>query len=303
MPTDLHSELAIGQIGMDLKADSNPDGETKDHYPTGSQYWQGTRSAAHSAIQILIAEATRYLDVDHNALEGVEPRPFHRDGQERPLLQLVDSHVNGAGFCAWLGTGGSGQVPPVLEIIQQALEGHPEAWGREPHRSQCQDACYSCVKTYENQNLHGLLDWRLGLAYLRAFSDPTWACGLDGDFSWPALRDWPNLAKETAMMTLRLWGGDKDADLIESTRNNSLNLMAFRLPLTHQSKCPWVIVRHPLWRPDRSNGALADFRQELAAQSAGTAVLCWDTFNLMRRPGRTRQWMTLQGRRTRRRQS
>jgi DEAD/DEAH box helicase domain-containing protein len=303
MPMDLHSELAIGQIGMDLKAEGNPDGETKDPYPTGSQYWQGTRSAAHSAIQILIAEATRYLDVDHNALEGVEPRPFHRDGQERPLLQLVDSHVNGAGFCAWLGTGGSGQVPPVLEIIQQALEGHPEAWGREPHRSQCQDACYSCVKTYENQNLHGLLDWRLGLAYLRAFSDPTWACGLDGDFSWPALRDWPNLAKETAMMTLRLWGGDKDADLIESTRNNSLTLMAFRLPLTHPSKRPWVIVRHPLWRPDRSNGALADFRQELATQGAGTAVLCWDTFNLMRRPGRTRQWMTRQGRRTRRRQS
>jgi DEAD/DEAH box helicase domain-containing protein len=301
MPKALHPELAIGQIGMELKAEGNPDGEINDPYPTGSQYWQGTRSAAHSAIQILIAEATRYLDVDHNALEGVEPRPFHRDGEELPLLQLVDSHVNGAGFCAWLGTGGSGQVPPVLEIIQQALDGRPEAWGREPHRSQCQDACYSCVKTYENQNLHGLLDWRLGLAYLRAFSDPTWACGLDGDFSWPALRDWPNLAKETAMMTLRLWGGDTDADWIESTQANGLTLMAFRLPLTHQSKRPWVIVRHPLWRPDRSNGALADFRHELSAKSDGTAVLCWDTFNLMRRPGRSRQWMTRQGGRRRRR--
>lgn len=301
MPADLHPELAIGQLGLDLKAEGNPDGQNKDPYPTGSQYWQGTRSAAHSAIQILIAEATRYLDVDHNALEGVEPRPFHRDGEELPLLQLVDSHVNGAGFCAWLGTGGSGQVPPVLEIIQQAMDCRPEAWGREPHRSQCQDACYSCVKTYENQNLHGLLDWRLGLAYLRAFSDPTWACGLDGDFSWPALRDWPHLAKDTAMMTLRLWGGDTDADWIESTQANGLTLMAFRLPLTLQRNRPWVMVRHPLWRPDRSNGILANFRQELATQSGGKPVLCWDTFNLMRRPGRTRQWMTRQGRRPRRR--
>ena len=149
--------------------------------------------------------------------------------------------------------------------------------------------------TYENQNLHGLLDWRLGLAYLRAFSDPTWACGLDGDFSWSGLCDWPDLARQTAVMTLRLWGGDAEADWIESTRANGLKLVAFRLPIDHRSRRPWVIVRHPLWRPDRSGGVLAEFRQELAAQVEATSVLCWDTFNLTRRPGRTRQWMSRQG--------
>lgn len=296
-PTALHPELAIGQIGMELKAYGNPDGDAKETDPTGSQYWQGTRSAAHSAIQILIAEATRYLDVDHNSLEGVEPRPILRKGQELPLIQLVDSHVNGAGFCAWLGTSEAGKTPPVLEIIQKALEERPEAWGEEPHRSQCQDACYSCVKTYENQNLHGLLDWRLGLSYLRAFSDSSWACGLDGDFSWPALRDWPYLAKETAELTLRLWGGDAEADLIESTRRDGLRLIAFRLPLTRQKNRPWVIVRHPLWRPDQATGVLAEFRAELANGSPDTKVIAWDTFNLTRRPGRTRQWMTAQGKR------
>lgn len=295
-PTRLHPDLAIGQIGMDLKAFGNPEeGVTKD-YPTGNQYWQGTRSAAHSAIQILIAEATRYLDVDHNSLEGVEPRPILRKGLELPLIQLVDSHVNGAGFCAWLGISEAGKTPPVLEIIQQALQERPEAWGAEPHRSQCQDACYSCVKTYENQNLHGLLDWRLGLAYLRAFSDPSWSCGLDGDFSWPALRDWPDFARQSALMHLRLWGGDPTVDLIESRRCNGLNLLAFRLPMRLNKNRSWVIVRHPLWRPDQASGVLADFRQELAVTSANGKVIAWDTFNLTRRPGRTRQWMTHQGR-------
>jgi hypothetical protein len=284
---------------MELQAHGNPEGEAKENHPTGSHYWQGTRSAAHSAIQILIAEATRYLDVDHNSLEGVEPRPILRKGQELPLIQLVDSHVNGAGFCAWLGTSEASKTPPVLEIIQKALDERPQAWGEEPHRSQCQDACYSCVKTYENQNLHGLLDWRLGLAYLRAFSDPSWACGLDGDFSWLALRDWPELAKQAAELTLRLWGGDVQADLIESTRLDGLSLIAFRLPLMRQRNRPWVIVRHPLWRPDQPSGVLADFRSELAGQSPDTKVIAWDTFNLTRRPGRTRQWMTAQGRRSR----
>lgn len=298
-PTALHSELAIGQIGMELHPHGNPEGEAKGNHPTGKQYWQGTRSAAHSAIQILIAEATRYLDVDHNALEGVEPRPIFRKVQELPLIQLVDSHVNGAGFCSWLGTSEAGKTPPVLEIIQKALNERPQAWGEEPHRSQCQDACYSCVKTFENQNLHGLLDWRLGLNYLRAFSDPNWTCGLDGDFSDPALRDWPDLAKETAVLTLRLWGGDAEADLVESTRRDGLKLIAFRLPVKRQKKRPWVIVRHPLWRPDQATGVLAEFKEELANGSPDTKVIAWDTFNLTHRPGRTHQWMTAQGRKPR----
>ena len=302
LPAGLHSELATGCLGMELKAPGNPEGENQDPFPSGSQYWQGTRAAAHSAIQILIAEATRFLDVDHNSLEGVEPRPFRLKGhEERPLIQLVDSHVNGAGFCAWLGTAEAGKTPPVIEIINTALKERGEAWGSEPHRSQCQDACYSCVKTYENQNLHGLLDWRLGLAYLRAFSDPTWACGLDGDFSSPVLSDWPDHARQAAEMTLRLWGGDVENDLIVSSRSNGLQLIAFRLPMSIQTSRPLVIVRHPLWHPETEAGALAEFRKELEANSAGTRVLCWDTFNLTRRPGRTRQWMTRQGGRQRRR--
>ena len=70
-------------------------------------------------------------------------------------------------------------------------------------------------------------------------------------------------------------------------------LIAFRLPMRIKRTRPWVIVRHPLWRPDQASGPLADFREELAVEAK---VIAWDTFNLTRRPGRTRQWMTHQGR-------
>ena len=290
-----HPELAIGQLGSQLSADGNPDEPLSEMYPSGQQYWQGTRAAALSAIQIIIAEATRWLDVDRNSLEGVEPRPFRFLDDQLPLIQLVDSHVNGAGFCAWLGTARAGGTAPLLPIIAQALNQLPQQWSTGSHRSLCQDACYGCLKTYDNQNLHALMDWRLGLSYLRAFSDPGWNCGLDGDFSWPAIADWPEHAQACARLTVSLWGGDLDHDLVESDRGNGLRLLAFRLPLMQGRKGPWVIVRHPLWRGDQSSGVLADFRQELQAANPGSRVLCWDTFNLSHRPGRTRQWMRAQG--------
>jgi hypothetical protein len=223
----------------------------------------------------------------------VEPRPFLFSGEQRPLIQLVDSHVNGAGFCAWLGGSRAGEAPPVLGILASVLDVLAKRWSTQGHADDCQEACYSCVKTYENQNLHGLLDWRLGLSYWRAFCEPRWSCGLDGDFSWGPLRDWPSHAEASARLTLSLWGGDTENDLICSGRENGLKLIAFRLPMKGPVKRPWVVVRHPLWRSDLNDGVLADFRSELAS-TQGVQVLCWDTFNLYRRPGRCRQWMQLQ---------
>jgi DEAD/DEAH box helicase domain-containing protein len=293
LPQGIHPQLATALLGGQLSVPDNPAGDLLPIYPRGEQYWQGVRSAALSASQILIATATRELDVDHSALEGVEPRPFLFSGEQRPLIQLVDSHVNGAGFCAWLGGSRDGEAPPVLGILASVLDGLAKRWSTQGHADDCQEACYSCVKTYENQNLHGLLDWRLGLAYWRAFCDPRWACGLDGDFSWGPLRDWPSQAQASARLTLSLWGGDPENDLICSARENGLQIVAFRLPMKGPVKRPWVVVRHPLWRSDLNDGVLADFRSELAS-THGVQVLCWDTFNLYRRPGRCRQWMQLQ---------
>jgi len=46
-----------------------------------------------------------------------------------------------------------------------------------------------CVQQYQNKRYHPLLDWRLGLAYLRSMIDPSFQCGLDGDFdSFPELK-------------------------------------------------------------------------------------------------------------------
>ena len=121
------------------------------------------RAAAISATELLIARATRELDVDHRSLEGVEPRPFGTGKTLLPLIQIVDAHVNGAGFSAYLGEGPPAQKPPILQYIEQCLLNEAEEWSQgDAPQGNCLDSCYQCLKTYENQYFHGLLDWLPG---------------------------------------------------------------------------------------------------------------------------------------------
>jgi len=298
LPKAVNPQLAIAELGSDLSLPGTPSEAEVPNLPEGRNYWQGVRAAAISATELLIARATRELDVDHRSLEGVEPRPFGTGDALLPLIQIVDAHVNGAGFSAYLGEGRQSQ-PPILQFIEKCLLGEADEWSSDKHQPNCQDSCYDCLKTYENQYFHGLLDWRLALTYLRAFVQPEWLCGLDGDFSWGPLRDWSEQAQRAARLNLQLWGGD-DSDLIRSNKGGGLDLVAFRLPMVGVPVRPWVIVRHPLWRWGLNYGPLANFAAELREANPGDSVICWDTFNLSRRPGRTRQWMAAQGARRRR---
>jgi hypothetical protein len=139
------------------------------------------------------------------------------------------------------------------------------------------------------------LDWRLGLCFLRAFADPSWACGLDGDLSWKPLAQWPQKARALAEATVMLWGGTLGADTIRSFMPTGWTheLTAFRIPLGTGSPLwlsPWIILRHPLWNCGPSvDGPLGEFRDHLIGE--GLYTLCWDDFNLRRRRGMTKQWI------------
>ena len=290
LPTAVHPHLAINKLGGDLMVPGQL--QAGQFYAEGAQYWQGVRAAAISASQLLIARATRELDVDHRSLEAVEPRPFGSDGGLLPLLQVVDAHINGAGFCSYLGEARQG-IPPILGFIEASLQQEAQHWSQMEHARTCQESCYECLKTYENQYFHGLLDWRLALVYLRALVQPKWSCGLDGDFSWGPLQDWLQQAEQAARLHLRLWGGD-ESHLIRFGVRKGPELVAFPLPVQSRTGEAVVIVRHPLWLWGHDEGPLQQFKQALHQENPSRKILCWDTFNLTRRPGRTYQWMRAQ---------
>ena len=112
---------------------------------------------------------------------------------------------------------------------------------------------------------HGLLDWRLGLAYLNMLQDPEYKCGLDGQFNTPELDGWLDSASELCKnfasqfnFVTKTWGG----------------LPGFEVGSKR------VIIVHPLWDKKNRSDIVAE-----AEANAGGHVAFLDTFNLLRRPG------------------
>lgn len=231
-----------------------------------------TRSAAISATQILVQKAALDLDVSSDEFEALEPRL--RNG--RPMLQIADSLINGSGLCRRLGDDRSDGTPHIIYLIREILE-RGDLWPlvdllrvdeEGDHAARCQSSCYRCIQRYGNRSYHGLLDWRLGLAYLRALVEPGYSAGLDtNDQDLPETVGWS--ARALAL-----------AHAIERMRPDSLVAEMHGpsgLPSLREQRHGGIVylIVNPLWRTD------GDFGEALAG---GTSVRFIDTFNLERRP-------------------
>ncbi|MFE0757898.1 DEAD/DEAH box helicase [Inquilinus sp. NPDC058860] len=231
-----------------------------------------TRSAAISATQILVQKAALDLDVASDEFEALEPRL--RDGN--PMLQMADSLINGSGLCRRLGDDRSDGTPHILFLINEIL-GDESKWPlvdflkknfEEDHSARCQTSCYRCIQRYGNRSYHGLLDWRLGLAYLRTLVTPGYSAGLDvKDRNFPETLGWHERARALAESV----AGMRPNSLIAEV-NQASGLPSLR---ERQAGGNTFLIVHPLWRTDGEFGT---------ALSGGAAVRFLDTFNLERRP-------------------
>jgi len=238
-----------------------------------------TRAAAISATQILVNKAALALDVSPDEFEALEPRL--RSGH--PMLQIADALINGSGLSRRLGEPASdGPTPLLVDLLHEILE-KPNVWplqdflrtGAEgPHAAQCQTSCYRCIQRYGNRRYHGLLDWRLGLAYLRTLVTPAYTCGLTpGDDKYPEIQGWRERASQLA-------------DDVEAMRKGTIRterLPHSDLPCLIEQKDGvelWrAVVIHPLWRHSEP-GVMRD----LLGADWSPSLRYLDTFELERRP-------------------
>lgn len=231
-----------------------------------------TRSAAISATQILVQKAALDLDIASDEFEALEPRL--REG--RPMLQMADSLINGSGLCRRLGDDRSDGTPHIVHLIGEILS-RTDVWPlvdfllvdeEGDHAARCQSSCYRCIQRYGNRSYHGLLDWRLGLAYLRALVTPSYSAGLDAkDQDLPETKGWHARALALAHAVEGMRPDSLIAELHEPSGLPSLRER-------HKGGNTYLII-NPLWRTD---GKLGE------ALSGGAAVRFIDTFNLERRP-------------------
>lgn len=229
------------------------------------------RSAALSATHMLVQRAALAMDIAPEEFEVLEPRS--REGH--PYLQIADTLVNGAGFSKRLAENYR-KEPLAVELMRSMLDEPNDkmtsTFSDQLHRDQCALSCYRCIQRFGNKNYHGLLDWRLGLSFMRCLLEPEHHVGLDGNFQdYKELSDWPELAMEAALSIQRL---------NPSTRKVT-QVGALNLPVVTDGTEAFMVV-HPFWDVLESPSAvisepLAELRLHF------DKVYCIDTFEASRR--------------------
>jgi hypothetical protein len=217
------------------------------------------------------------LDVDPEEFDPLEPRV--REGL--PVLQVADFLANGAGFSRRLA---HGERPLVLRLISGMVQSPRDdklvaRYFEGDHPEVCKAACYRCLQRFGNRSYHGLLDWRLGLSALRAFIQPDWQAGLDGQWnSAPELVDWRTYAEAVSTDIAALTPDDWAVGTA-----GRLGLPTIQARLKSRRRLVFV---HPLWSREAASIATSDGYD-------GTTMFV-DTFHAHRRPQRLVQ-MALEG--------
>ncbi|WP_180055201.1 MULTISPECIES: DEAD/DEAH box helicase [unclassified Acinetobacter] len=233
------------------------------------------RAAAVSATHLLVQRAALALDIAPEEFEPLEPRL--RDG--KPVLQIADMLVNGAGFCRRLTEKGTSEEL-IVELIKSMLNDLEDpfisSFFDEVHRKECSRSCYRCIQRYGNRGYHGLLDWRLGLSFLRCLLDTNHRVGLDGDFEqYPELRDWPLLARQAAL----------DIQRLDPNRRTVVFYGPLQLPVVlhdHESVNPEAfIIVHPFWNV--VDDIALEIQETLSLIDKTCSIRFIDTFETNRR--------------------
>jgi hypothetical protein len=261
-----------------LGMNSIPSGLALDRIGGRSAYTTSMRAAAISATQLLIQRAALELDIAPEEFESLEPRA--RRGL--PLLQVADFLVNGAGFSRRRADIDRG-VPFATRLLESMVSDPHDVlvapYFADHHPAQCSRSCYRCMQRYNNRGYHGLLDWRLGLSFLRCLLDDQWRAGLDGDWnSGRELLDWPRLAQDGAEELRRMDPGRRTID-----RRGPLNLPV--LLRQDGGRVQGFLIVHPFWRLDNLSlqiGSLAETVRSIGADE----IFFVDTFEVARRPVR-----------------
>lgn len=240
----------------------------------GSTASVAVRAAAISAAFLLVDRAALELDVDPSEFEILLPRCAHLQGSTYPVLQIADTLVNGSGLSRRLSSPAT--RPWFLDLMSGIVNDRDQWPLREfagaDHRLSCDQACYECMHRYSNRSYHGLLDWRLGLAYLRALLDPSYTVGGNGDFQKPELEDWEVMSVDALERIAR---GTSELTVIQGA---PLPAVEWR----KSGRSIVVAVKHPLWCQDGDDAP--DLVKAMRAAIPGKEVRWLDSFELSRRP-------------------
>lgn len=220
------------------------------------------------------------LDVDSLDIEIASVHHIHdSSGNRGAELYLSDEHPNGSGLVEWCNTNwsevlsglvsGAGKYSRFGSILkkQYASSLLPDTFWRSPDL---------LLKGYRNRQVHGLIDWRLGLEMIALIQDERFIPGLsDLPHGW-GTSYFPTQAANLARRYCSLFTSQKQIQVQEDNIHGWL--------YEDSSQRTLSVVTHPLWRPPRSgHGHITSSIDDLIDKYKPNTLRFIDTFNLTRR--------------------
>jgi hypothetical protein len=217
------------------------------------------------------------MDIDPDEFEVLEPRKRHG----MPLLQITDFLVNGAGFSRRLAESDGSETPLVVRLIKSMLDDKDDPlvarFYSDDHRKTCRHSCYRCLQRYGNRQYHGLLDWRLGLGFLRAMINVDYRSGLDRRWNdFPEISDWPDMAASIRDELCQLNPAER-----KPVKLGVLGLPGIRV--RSNGKDTYYALVHPLWKIDERARRAPPFAG-MEQDTGGAMPYFVDAFDAVRRP-------------------
>lgn len=264
-------------IGLDLDTRLEPD--DKQTIALATARYAAVLSGAY-ILQKVFAEE---LDI---APEEVEIPQLDLEG-EFPQIIFADKLANGAGFVAEL----KSRFP---EILHKAISKGPETFLENalqhaaPKPTSCSSSCPQCLQTYLNRQVHHLLDWRLGISFLRILSQED---GFDANLSYenwgsgkfPEVDDYFRVAN---------YFKDKIVEWLAGSFS-PLEDESIKVPmLLGKGGRTAILIVHPLW-DTLDSGEVLEEAKRVAREHIGPKgkLRYLDIFNLARRPAWVKQFL------------
>lgn len=244
------------------------------------------RAAWYSAATILQRSIALELDVDSIDVEIASVHKYTGGaGEQGAELYLSDEHPNGAGLVAWAHRNWADVLRGCIHAAGPArilgcLIREECNRARDPKQSwRTPDIL---LKGFRNRQLHGLIDWRLGMELLASIEDPSHVPG-----ATPLYGAWnlgvPSWQDDAA----RLADQYRDAfDPSARRASGPSGLEGWLSPATGGAGGAGTLflAGHPLWKMSaHATDMLSRGAMSWAAELGASHVLVLDTFNLGRR--------------------
>jgi DEAD/DEAH box helicase domain-containing protein len=226
-------------------------------------------SALWSFADLFRIAAAAELDVNPAELQ-MGLHPLRKGTSETRRIFVADSLENGAGYAAKLAE------PEIANaIMQRILAEILPRFEAARHRGQCDASCPDCLRSYDNRQLHSVLDWRLALDLAEI------ASGVEPDFS-----RWLSAGASAAQYLVETFG---TAGVALEAKNVS-TLAGVCAPTENRI----VIFSHPLWRKEQPFWT----REQSSAKDAvvstigpSTEIRFFDLHQYRRYPHRAFTWL------------